>query len=112
MWRIRYGGNKYKSVSTVYSGVQYHSKGEAGYAAELDLRLKAKDIKAWRRQVKVSLDVNGRHIANYFVDFVVTHLDDTEEYVEYKGFSTEVFRLKRLLFEALYPDIRYTLLQH
>lgn len=84
---------------------------EAAFAAELDLRVKAKDIKGWDRQVKIPLDVNGRNIANYYCDFVLHHNDGSDEYVEIKGFQTEIFRLKRKLFEALYPTHRYTLIQ-
>jgi len=38
--------NKYNAKSTEYGGLIYHSKKEAGYAQELDLRIKAKDIKS------------------------------------------------------------------
>jgi len=98
--------NRYGNVaqSTVYNGVSYHSKKEAAYAAELDLLVRAKEIKSWDRQVRISLDVNGFHICNYIIDFVVHHNDGTEEYVEVKGFQTEVWRLKWRLFEALYED--------
>lgn len=95
-----------------HGGHTYHSNFEARYAQELDLRKSAGEIKDWHRQVKVSLDVNGLHISNYYVDFVVIHNDSSEEYVEVKGFVTEVFRLKRLLFEATFlhdnPGIKYT----
>lgn len=99
--------------SCFYNGRIYHSKKEAGAAQELDLRLKAKDIKAWEPQVKMSLDVNGHHITNYFVDFKITHNDDSIEYLEIKGFVTEIFRFKRLLFEATFlhdnPGVKYTI---
>jgi hypothetical protein len=95
-------GNKYRAKSSVYNGTYYHSQKEAAYAQELDLRVKAKDIKSWERQVKISLDVNGYHIANYIIDFVITHMDDTKEYVEIKGFETDTWRMKWRLFEAIY----------
>lgn len=89
---------------TVYDGVRYQSKFEAQVAQDLDLRLKAKDIASWERQVKISLDVNGYHITNYYIDFVVTHNDGSLEYIEVKGYATEVWRLKWKLFEAQYSD--------
>lgn len=101
MWRQQFRGNKYHAKKTEYDGVQYHSKFEAGFAQGLDMRLKAKEIKGWERQVKISLDVNGYHIANYYIDFVVHHLDKTKEYVEVKGFETDVWRMKWKLTEAL-----------
>ena len=102
-WDLR-RGSKYGAKSTEYEGQVYHSKKEAGYAAELDLRVRAKDIKSWRRQVRIPLDVNGYHICNYYIDFELTHNDDTIEYVEVKGFPTEVWRLKWKLTEALLGD--------
>jgi hypothetical protein len=95
-------GNKYHAKRHEYNGVVYHSKMEAAYAQELDLRVRGKDIKEWERQVKISLDVNGYHIANYYIDFVITHNDDTKEYVEIKGFETWEWRYKWRLFIALY----------
>lgn len=103
--------SKYHNVSKIYNGRSYHSKFEAAYAQELDLRLKAGDIKEWTPQVKISLDVNGRHICNYYCDFEVTYPDDSVELVEVKGFETEIYRLKRKLLEATYlldnPGVRY-----
>lgn len=114
MWRQRNSFSKYKSQSCNYNGILYHSKFEAGYAGELDLRKKANDIKDWERQVKISLDVNGFHIANYYVDFLIHHNDGLKEYVEVKGFETDTWKLKWKLFEALYSggdDVRLTVVK-
>lgn len=88
-----------------YKGSIYDSKFEAGYAIELDQRLKAKEIKGWEKQVKIALDVNNFHICNYYVDFKITHKDDTVEFVETKGYPTPEWKLKWKLFEALYSEI-------
>lgn len=87
------------------------SKKEAQYAAELDLRLKAKDIKRWQRQVKIPIEVNGYHICNYFIDFVVEHNDGHLEYVEVKGMETDVWKMKWKLCEALHPDWEMTIIK-
>lgn len=97
-------GNKYHSKTTQVEGVTYHSKKEAAYADELRLRKMAHDIKDWQRQVCIPLNVNGYHIANYYIDFVVEHNDGTLEYVEVKGFETDAFRMKWRLFEALFSE--------
>lgn len=114
MFRERYG-NKYGAKSHIYNGIAYHSKKEAGYAAELDLRLKCGDIKDWHRQIKVSFEVEGMHIANYYVDFSVDHHDGSLEFVEVKGFETDVWKIKWRLFEALhqklYPGSRLTVVK-
>ena len=89
--------------STAKSG-KNDSKFEAGKAVELQLLKKSKKIKDFKEQVKIPLEVNGYHLCNYYIDFVIEHLDGTTEYVETKGFATEVWKLKWKLFEALYSD--------
>lgn len=78
------------------------SKFEAGKAQELELLKKAGEIKDFQEQVKIPIEVNGYHICNYFIDFVIHHNDGSTEYLETKGFSTPVWKLKWKLFEALY----------
>ena len=87
------------------------SKKEAQYAAELDLRIKAKDIRSWERQVKIPIEVNGNHICNYYIDFVVTHNDGEKEYVEVKGIETAECKLRWMLCEALHPDWTMTVIK-
>lgn len=110
-----WSANKYKNIRQTYDGYSYHSRLEAQYAAELDLRVRAKDIKSWERQYKVSLDVNGKHICNYFVDFRILHNDDSYELVEIKGMETNEWKLKRRLLEAIYlpehPDTIYSVIK-
>jgi len=60
----------------------------------LDSELRKKKIKSWRRQEWVKLIVNGHKIAQYVVDFVVTHPDGHEECVEMKGKWTAEARIK------------------
>lgn len=108
MFRTRFGGNKYGAKKQEYKGVYYHSKKEANFAAQLDLQKIAGEIKDFRRQETIRLDVGRFHICNYIIDFVVTHNDETTEYIEVKGFETDVWRLKWKLFEALYGDLPNT----
>jgi len=99
-------GNKYHAKSTMFEGVNYHSKLEASYAAELMLRKKAKDIKDWDRQVKLDLKINGVHITNYIIDFVIHHHDGSKEYVEVKGMEMEIWKMKWKILEATFEDFR------
>lgn len=112
---LQKSGNKYHAKSSIYNGYYYQSQLEASYAMELDLRLKAKDIKAWERQIRVSFEENGVKICTYIVDFKVTHNDDAIEWVETKGFWTDMARIKARLFEALYlpkhPGETYTVVK-
>jgi len=96
--------NKYNSKTSTYNGRNYHSKLEASYAMELDWRKKAGEIKEIIPQFKLSLDVNGIHIANYFVDFKVILIDGTIEFHEVKGFETDLWLIKWRLSKALYSE--------
>jgi hypothetical protein len=91
----------------VYDGVLYDSKSEAAYAKHLDLLLAARQIKKWERQVRWVLMVNGTKVTTIIPDFRVTAKDGSVKIVEVKGFATPVWRLKRKLFAALYPDVDY-----
>lgn len=76
------------------------SKAEAEVARELDLRVKGHDILSWERQKKIELfGENKTHICNYFIDFIVHHLDGRDEYLEVKGFETTAWRMKKKLME-------------
>lgn len=106
MTYLQRSANKYHANSTQYNGLTYHSKLEAAYAQELDIRVRAKDIKSWDRQVKLDLKLNGQHITNYYIDFIITHNDDSREFVEVKGFETETWRLKWRILEATFDDFK------
>lgn len=115
MYRQTSRFNKYGNVKQTYDGFNYQSKAEADYAMELDLRLKAKDIKFWERQYKVSIEHNGKLICNYYVDFLIQHNDDSYELVEIKGAETSTWRLKKKLLEIIWlpehPDFIYTVIK-
>jgi len=97
-------GNKYGAKKSEFQGRSYMSKKEAQYAQELEFRKLAKEIKKITPQHRLSLDVNGYHIANYYIDFLIEMKDGSKELHEVKGFATEVWRLKWKLCEALYGD--------
>jgi Protein of unknown function (DUF1064) len=103
--------SKHRNVRTEYNGCMYQSAKEAKYAAELDLRMKAHDIRSWGRQVPVPMRVNGKRVCKYVIDFVIYHNDGAVEYVEVKGREEPLWKLKWALFEALYPDLRKTVIR-
>jgi hypothetical protein len=84
------------------------SRLEAGHCDKLHLCFKAGEIEAIETQARFSLDVNGIHIANHYVDFYVLWKTGEREVIESKGFETAEWAMKRKLFEALYPQIKYT----
>lgn len=102
MWRLKYGTTKYKNKRQEYGGHSYMSKLEADVAWQLDMRIKAGEVKSYKRQVRIPLVVKKKHICDYIIDFVVKRTDGVTEYLEAKGFETDVWRMKWKVFEALY----------
>jgi len=51
--------------------------------------------------------VAGVKICSHYMDFLLTFSDGKEIAVEAKGATTAVWRIKKKLFEALYPEIEY-----
>lgn len=99
--------SKYGARKKEYNGIVYASAFEARYAADLDWRKRAGDIKDWRGQVTFHLKVNEILICKYIIDFVIIHNNDSKEYIETKGFETRDWKIKRKLFQALFPDKKY-----
>ncbi len=112
---VYYQKNKYTTAKkTDYGGLVYDSGFEARHAQDLDLLLKAKEIKSWERQVNIPLVVNDYKVCDYRIDFIVYHHDGTTEYIELKGYAFPTWRLKWKLFEALYsdkPDVKLTVIK-
>ena len=101
--------HKYHAKRTVYDGVRYDSKREAQHAAKLDLLRKAKPFGSrvvdLLRQARYPLRVNDVLVCTYVADFWVKFGDGRVELHEVKGYETREWKLKRKLFEALYPDV-------
>ena len=110
-----------------HNGSRYDSKWEARYAAELDLKIRLGEVREWKKQVTIEMNakvidglpvltdekgidlkkqgVKYYHICNYRIDFVVEHSDGQIEYVEVKGYRTEIFILKHKIFAALFSTV-------
>jgi len=95
---------KYRSKKTIYNSVTYDSEKEARRAAELDVLLVHDMIIDWRRQVRIPLHVNGKHIGDYIADFLVIEGDGNEWFEDTKGYKTSLFKWKAKHFAAEYPD--------
>lgn len=108
-------GSKYKNKRTKTEHGTFQSKFEAKVGGDYEMMKKAGEIKGYECQSKVSLDVNGYHICNYYLDFKVEHNDGTIEWIEVKGFETPLWKLKAKLFEAIYiyahPQEKYTIVR-
>jgi hypothetical protein len=104
--------NKYRAIKTVVDGITFHSKGEAMRYSELKFLEKAGKIKGLRLQVDYPLNVSTHHICSYIADFVYYSISGDGKVgmviEDYKGVRTDVYRLKKKLFEALYAPLTIT----
>lgn len=104
---------KYGNYSATYNGSVFDSRKEALYAAQLDALKKARVPKdrvvRVERQVNVDLMVNGKKVCRIIPDFRVTFADGRVEWHEIKSYGTmtPVYRVKKKLFDALFPDQVY-----
>lgn len=108
----RFGSwKKYGNHKVERNGIHYDSKLESKVGWELELRQKAGEIKEIKRQVDFPMVVNGFKICTYRADFHVVFDDDTQGVYEAKGIMLPMGSLKLKLFEALYPEIKLTVVR-
>lgn len=100
--------NKYKNKSCFCLSKHWHqSIQEANHCNKLLAMKQDGDIHDYKTQVKFSLDVNGEHICNHYVDFAVYNKDGLQHVEEVKGFGTRLWQIKARLFKAIYKGIDY-----
>lgn len=106
--------NKYGAKKTTIDNIKFDSKAEAMYYSKLKVLKQGKCIKSFECQPEFVLlppfqkgKKKYRGI-KYIADFRVEHLDGSIEIVDVKGMKTQVYLLKRQLFENLYPDLTIT----
>lgn len=104
--------NKYGAVKKKYQTRLYDSTGEANYAKKLDWQKKFGEIREIIPQYKIEIKINDVFICNYYVDFKVIYQNGKIEFHEYKGYATELWRLKWRLAKAMYPENKFVLIKH
>jgi len=87
--------SKYGAKKVEIDRIKFDSQKEADYYQELKLSLSAGEIKGFCRQAEFVLANNVR----YKADFIVFNNDGTSDVIDVKGFKTEVYKLKKKLFE-------------
>ena len=102
--------SKYRSKKTIIDNIKFASKKEAGRYIELKLLLKLGKIKKLKLQPKFELqpkfkkDGKAYRAINYIADFM--YLQNDKIIIEdTKGFKTQVYLLKKKLFEYKYPSL-------
>ena len=111
-------GSKYHSKKITIDGIDFASKKEANRYTELKLLEKQGYIKDVECQHKFLLQPgfkkNGETYRPilYIADFVYLDLRTNKNIVEdVKGMETEVFKLKRKMFEYNYPYMKLELIK-
>lgn len=97
--RFRGRRSKFGAQRTVYNGVSYASKSEALRANQLDLLMRAGDIRFWIGQPLFRL---GCPENTYRPDFLVVSQDDVWA-EDVKGVETAAFRRNRRLWTKYGP---------
>lgn len=103
--------SKYNNQKTIVDGIKFDSKKEAEYYCQLKLLKQAGKIKDYKLQPRYELqpafEKNGKkyRAITYIADFAIINNDGTTEVVDIKGVETQVFKIKKKLFEYMYPDL-------
>jgi hypothetical protein len=69
--------------------------------------VRGREIKSYEVEHTFDLEVSGQLICKHRVDFLVVTREGIPEVHEFKGYATKDWKLKRKLFMALYPGIKY-----
>lgn len=104
--------SKYHSKKMIIDGITFDSKREANRYCELKLLEKAGKIKDLQLQhqfvLQPSFKKKGKSIRaiTYVADFVYFDLERMKNVVEdVKGYKTDVYQIKKKMFEYKYPDL-------
>ena len=104
--------NKFGNKIVYVDGMKFDSEFENQRWEDLKNMQRAKEIKNLRRQVKFELQPsyikNDKVIQpiNYVADFVYYDINKRGFIIEdTKGYKTEIYKLKKKIFEYKYPDL-------
>lgn len=93
--------SKYRAIPTLVDGIRFASKAEAARYSELKLLQQAGQVRWFIRQPSFDLPAGLRYVA----DFLVVWEDGTVAVEDVKGMETDVFKMKRKLFEEAYQNL-------
>lgn len=106
--------NKYNARKTVVDGIQFDSKREAEYYAELKLRKQAGELVKIDLQPEFILQSAFTHkgqkyrAIKYRADFKVYYPDGKEQIVDVKGKKTREYEIKKKLLLNKFTEIWFT----
>lgn len=98
-------GSKHHNEKTSVDGMVFDSKKESQVYNDLKLRLRAKDIKTFARQVPFILNEaeHGNKPVIWIADFIVWELDGRVRIMDVKPsefYKTDTYKVKKRLFES------------
>ena len=100
---------KYGSIKCACSQGHIHmSRLESKHCDMIGAMQKDGQILSFEVQKKFDLCINGKKICSHYVDFLLEYQGGKKEVIESKGFETAIWILKHKIFEACYPDIKYS----
>ena len=106
--------SKYGSRKVTVDGIKFDSQKEARKYSELKLLKRAGEIKDFELQPEFELqpgyrDKCGKKIRaiKYRADFKVIYPDNKVEYIDTKGYRTQVYLIKKKMLLYKYPDINF-----
>jgi len=104
---------KYRAKPTTIAGIRFASRAEANRYLELSLLQKAGEIASLQTHPRFTVWQHGKEKIIYEADF--SYYEDGQQVVEDvkggKGTQTAVFKLKARMFKAMYPDIRFVIVE-
>ena len=110
--KLYFGKHKYNAVrSKCNLGHSHPSRLEGQYCNQLQMLERTKVIHSFEYAKKYELRVNGELITNHYPDFTVVDNNGIVSIHETKGCETDIWRFKKRLFCAVYPDIPYIVIK-
>lgn len=97
---------KYRAKPTTIAGIRFASRAEANRYLELSLLQKAGEIASLQTHPRFTVWQHGKEKIIYEADF--SYIEDGRQIVEdTKGFRTQVYKIKKKLFIASFPEIEF-----
>jgi len=91
--------HKYNAIRTEVNGIKFPSKRESRYYQDLLLAQKSGELLFFLRQIPFDL-IGG---VRYVCDFMEFWRNGEIRFTDCKGFSTDIYKLKKKQVETLYP---------
>lgn len=106
--------SKYGSKKIVIDGIVFDSKDEGKYYEYLKKLKSQGKILNFELQPKYELQPSFKKMGKqyraitYAPDFLIYHIDGSEELIDIKGMSTQQGEMRRKMFEFKYPELKLT----